>query len=152
MSIEPTATRPGLGLARVTAWLSRHAEVALAEIDLSLAQYRVLALLAEGRSLPSSMADSLGLRRPSITAVVDGLVARGLVVRVPDERDRRRVTHAITRPGRRLLTSADRAVEGRLRLVAAASGEDQAVAKAFEGIDAWGELLVRWRSQKPVGS
>ena len=139
------STTPGLSLARVTAWLARHAEVALAEVDLSLPQYRVLSLLAEGKALPSSMAESLNLRRPSITAVVDGLVARGLVERLPDKEDRRRVTHVITRPGRRLLVLADRKVEERLRLVAAAKGDRLAAAAAFEGLDVWGELLQAWR-------
>ncbi len=139
------STTPGLSLARGTAWLARHAEVALAEVDLSLPQYRVLSLLAEGKALPSSMAESLNLRRPSITAVVDGLVARGLVERLPDKEDRRRVTHVITRPGRRLLVLADRKVEERLRLVAAAKGDRLAAAAAFEGLDVWGELLQAWR-------
>lgn len=152
MGIEHAAGSSSLSLARITAWLARHAEVALAEVDLSLPQYRVLALLAEGKSLPSSMAESLSLRRPSITAVVDGLVARGLVERLPDAEDRRKVTHAITRPGRRLLSTADRAVEARLRLVAASQGDEPVVARAFAGLEAWGELLTAWRAEahRPV--
>lgn len=132
----------------MTAWLARQAEVALAEKDLSLPQYRVLALLAEGKALPSSLADSLNVRRPSITAVVDGLVSRGLVVRLPDEEDRRKVTHQITRAGRRLLATADRAIEERLALIAAAKGDEPTAATAFKGLSAWGELLAAWRAKR----
>ena len=91
---------------------------ALAESDLSLPQFRVLHLLADGIALPSSMADTLDVRRPSITAVVDGLVARALVVREHDAEDRRRVTHSITKEGRHVLEAADRAVEERLCSIA----------------------------------
>ena len=50
-------------------------------VDLTLPQFRVLGILAEGSSAASGLADRLAVRRPSITALIDGLVARDLVDR-----------------------------------------------------------------------
>ncbi len=152
MSIERDHPKLGgehrLSIARITAWLGRQAELALAESDLSLPQYRVLSLLADGIALPSSMADSLDVRRPSITAVVDGLVARGFVVREHDAEDRRKVTHSITKEGRRLLHAADHAVEDRLSAIAGTLADEDLVAGAIDGLARWGPALVEWRNLK----
>ncbi|MHB8244748.1 MAG: MarR family winged helix-turn-helix transcriptional regulator [Acidimicrobiales bacterium] len=116
--------------------------------DLSLSQYRVLGLLAEGIALPSSMADSLDVRRPSITAVVDGLVARRLVIREHDEKDRRKVTHSITIEGRSALGAADRCVGERLTSIAAMLGQHDLMTGALDGLGRWGPALIAWRDQK----
>jgi long-chain acyl-CoA synthetase len=148
---EPTHAEPGgphPPVARVSAWLARQTELALAEIDLSLPQYRVLGLLAEGIALPSSMAHSLDVRRPSITAVVDGLVARGLVVRETDPTDRRKVTHSITQAGRQLLARADSTAEARLGRIAAALGDPAKEASLRAGLAGWGAALLAWREQR----
>ena len=70
-------------------------------VDLSLPQYRVLALLGDGSTASSWLADRLTVSPPSVTAVVDGLVARGLVERTPDPADRRRLNLVLTADGRR---------------------------------------------------
>ncbi|MHB1988726.1 MAG: MarR family winged helix-turn-helix transcriptional regulator [Acidimicrobiales bacterium] len=144
--------RPGPSIARVTAWLARQAELALTESDLSLPQYRVLSLLAEGIALPSSMADTLDVRRPSITAVVDGLVSRGLVVREHDSEDRRQVAHSITKAGRRAVLVADRTVEERLQTIADSLGNEQLAQNAVNGLARWGPALIEWRNQRRHGS
>jgi long-chain acyl-CoA synthetase len=140
--------REGPSIARLTAWLARQAELALGEKELSLPQYRVLALLADGMALPSSMADSLDVRRPSITAVVDGLVARRFVVREPDPTDRRKVSHSITAAGRRALQAADRDVEARLRAIAGSLGDSDRAADLVAGLEAWDPALHAWRAQR----
>lgn len=147
---DRTIKRAGspLSIARITALLARQAELALTETCLSLPQYRVLGLLAEGRSLPSSMADRLDVRRPSITAVVDGLVTRGLVLREHDEEDRRQVTHSLTEAGRELLATADNRVDERLRAIAGCLDQEPGPNDALEGLDRWGPALVAWRAQK----
>ena len=103
---------------RAAAWLGKQVELALAELDLTPPQYRVLGVLGEGASMPSALAQRLAVRRPTITAVVEGLAARGLVERAPHGEDRRSITHALTDKGERLLFDADRAVEARLRTIA----------------------------------
>ena len=72
-----TPARPG----RVAARLARQVELGLASVDLTLSQYRILILLVEGKEAASSLADKLAVSRPSVTAVVDGLVQRGAVER-----------------------------------------------------------------------
>ena len=84
----------------------RHLEKALAGEGMTLAQYRVLAFLARGESAASKLADRLVVSRPSVTALVDGLVEQGLVARKPSDTDRRCVLHHLTADGRRRLAAA----------------------------------------------
>ncbi|MFP3901872.1 MAG: MarR family winged helix-turn-helix transcriptional regulator, partial [Acidimicrobiia bacterium] len=95
--------------ARAAARLGKVAENALDRVDLSLPQYRMMALLADGSSVATALAERLTVTRPSVTALTDGLVERGLVERLPDPRDRRRVTHALTPAGRAALEKGDAA-------------------------------------------
>src|SRR5690349_7415854 len=101
-------------MGRVVAWLSRRVETALGEVDLSLPQYRVLMLLEGQPEGASVVAQELAVTRPTVTALMDGLVARTLVDRASDPADRRRVRLQMTDAGRALLAEADAAVEARL--------------------------------------
>jgi long-chain acyl-CoA synthetase len=143
MNVE-ASPRPG----RAAAWLSRHVEVALAQVDLTLAQYRLLALLDSAAAVPSALAEHLTLSRPSITAVVDGLVARDLVRRTPDDGDRRRIRHELTGAGRALLTAADDAVETRLGDVLDALDDPGGTACAHKGLAHWAEAMRAFRDRK----
>ena len=61
--LEATAPPPVLGTyGRVAAWLSKRVEVALAQVELTLPQYRVLGILAEGSAAASGLADRLAVR------------------------------------------------------------------------------------------
>ncbi len=102
------------GTGRTVAWLARQVELVLAENELTLAQYRLLGLLEDHPEVASVLADKLTVSRPSVTTVADGLVARGLVERVNDTQDRRRVNHALTDAGRELLHHADEVIESGL--------------------------------------
>jgi len=143
--VEQVAEPSVLEAGRIAAWISRQVEVGLSGGDLSLSQYRVLGLLAEGMTLPSSMADRLDVRRPSITAVVDGLVSRDYVVRTHEADDRRQVTHGITEAGRNALAAADRAVDTRLCSILEYLEDDGEMADAFRGLALWGKALSAWR-------
>ena len=103
--------------ARAAAKLARQVTIPLGQVGLSLPQYRVLAFLDEGDAAPSDLAGRLSVSRPSITALMDGLVTRGLVERRPDPDDGRRVSHHLTEDGRSTLHSADRAVGDRLAAI-----------------------------------
>jgi DNA-binding MarR family transcriptional regulator len=105
------------GTGRAVAWLARQLELVLAEHDLTLAQYRLLTVLEERPEVASALADKLTVSRPSITTVADGLVARGLVDRVNDTEDRRRVNHALTDAGRALLHHTDEVIDSGLSAV-----------------------------------
>lgn len=102
--------------AHAAARLSKLVEKALETVGLSLPQYRLLLLLADGSALATALAQRLTVSRPSITALADGLVQRGLVERVPDPVDRRCVTHSLTDDGRTALARGDEAIQ--IRLVA----------------------------------
>jgi long-chain acyl-CoA synthetase len=138
---------------RIAAWIARQVERGLAtNSELTLPQYRVLGLLAESNELPSSLADKLNVRRPSITAVVDGLVARGLVTRTPAEDDRRQVSHAITAEGRRVLAVADADVDQRLTDISGCLDSEDEAAAAIAGIELWGKALANWGSRQTAGA
>jgi long-chain acyl-CoA synthetase len=140
----PVGLRPG----RAAAWLARQVEVGAAEVELSLAQYRLLVLLETEAAAPSLLADRLAVSRPSVTAVVDGLVSRGLVQRTHDEDDRRRVTHTLTPQGRRVLAAADEAVEQRLALILDHLDDQETRAAALDGLDCWREAMLRLRAAR----
>jgi DNA-binding MarR family transcriptional regulator len=139
-----------LRVGQIVVRLARHAKVALARIDLSPAQYHVLSFLAAGPSNAAVLAHKLAVAPPSLTTVVDGLVARGLVARGHDPDDRRRVAHRLTEEGRRVLEEADGVIEKRLREilshVPAASAQ-----RALGGLEAWQEPLDRWRAARRSG-
>lgn len=97
--------------------------------DLSVPQFRALNFLyrCPGASL-SDVADHVGITLPSMSKLVEKLVARGLVTRQDDPGDRRRVTLALTEPGRAELQAAREATQARLaQRLAALSPEQRAV-------------------------
>jgi long-chain acyl-CoA synthetase len=112
------AELPPSVVGRTAARLARQVDVALAGIDLSSAQYRMLFQLDEGAESSTLIARKLEVSAPSVTAVVDGLVQRGFVVRNHSDLDRRRVSLELTPEGRRMLLLADAAVHTRLLEVA----------------------------------
>lgn len=137
---------PLQGAGRVVGRLARQLEVALAELDLTLPQYRIMSLLDDGSAAASKLADALAVRRPTVTAVVDGLVERGLLQRSPDPTDRRRVDHRLTPAGRALLATADLAVDGRLAAIAAAA--PGTAAEAIAALGAWRVALEAARDAR----
>jgi long-chain acyl-CoA synthetase len=137
VSHEPSP-QPGHG--RVAARLAKVVERALDEIGISLAQYRLLGNLADGPSQASTLAERLIVSRPSVTALVDGLVKQGLVTREGSAGDRRRVMHVLTPAGRKTLRTADARIEERLDRLADELSEPERV-RAFKGLDSWGKAL-----------
>ncbi len=129
-----------IGVGRVAARLAKQVERALAELGLSVPQYRVLANLAEGPSAASALAERLIVSRPSVTAIADGLVERRLVERRATPTDRRAVIHVLTDRGFKVLASADEAIERRLHDLAA-SLTDAERRRAFSGLQAWQKAL-----------
>ena len=150
MASEPPR-HPGRTIAR----LARQVELAVSSLELTLSQYRVLGILGDGQEAASVLADKLAVSRPSVTGVVDGLVARGLVRRDHDGADRRRIGVGLTDEGRRLLAAADAEVQRRLIEIARyverelepetpATGSDQ----AFGALSRWHAGLDAYRSAR----
>jgi DNA-binding MarR family transcriptional regulator len=94
---------PTLTIARLSRVLDNHGPG-----DLSLPQYRVLGLLSSGHERAGDLAARLAVTKPTLTALVDGLVERGYVVRETPAGDRRAVRVSITDPGRAAAESAGR--------------------------------------------
>jgi len=142
---KTAGTPPVLGTyGRVAAWLSKRVEVALAQVELTLPQYRVLGILAEGSAAASGLADRLAVRRPSITALIDGLVARGLVDRRQEDTDRRRVELRLTPEGISTLARADVAVDDYL-IAIAGHLPDKEEAVALRSLELWARAMVESR-------
>lgn len=84
--------------------------------DVSVAQFRMLLFLNrnENASL-SEVSEHIGLTLPSMSRIIDRLVARRLATRETHPSDRRRMTLALTVRGRTTLESALEATEAYLR-------------------------------------
>jgi long-chain acyl-CoA synthetase len=132
---------------RTIARLARQVETALGEVDLSPSQYRALAFLSEdgAASAATALAGRMSVSKPSITALVDGLVQRGLVERRGSEQDRRRVEHLLTDDGRAVLGRADHAVNARLALIAGHLAPDDR-SQAGQGLEQWAAALMSARA------
>lgn len=133
-----------LASAHAAARLAKQVELALDAADLSLPQYRVMVFLAEGSAGASALAGTLAVSRPTITVVVDGLVAKGFVERQGDDVDRRKVHHRLTPAGRRALEHADAAVVTRLTELADHLGSGD-TARAVQGLSLWGQAMAAAR-------
>ena len=135
---------PGRSLSRTVGRLARQLERRLDEHGLTLAQYRTLSLLADETVSAARVAEWLAVSPTSVTSVVDGLVARGLVERRRDAADRRRQAVSITRSGRKALSKAELAGDGLLEEIALASeSESEAL---VESLRTWGDALDAWRT------
>ena len=134
---DPTVHAPLVRAARASAWLAKQVELALQTVDLTPPQYRILTVLGSGSASATDAAERLAVSPPSVTAIVDGLVARSLVGRVNGEDDRRRVQLSLTEPGRAALARADEAVAGRLGELASHGDDQDQVDHAVESLGWW---------------
>jgi len=141
MVLEQHDSTSARGAGRTVAWLAKQVERALAEVDLSLAQYRVLGFLSEGSAVSSAVAEGLAVRPPSITAVIDGLVVRGLVVRHTIAGDRRRVSLVVTDEGAKVFDQAEAVVAGRLWAIAGFLDDDDGGERALADLGRWSVAL-----------
>lgn len=97
-----------------------------AATELTLPQYRLLAMVACGDQRASQLAGRLALSKPTVTAVVDGLVERGFLARSEVSGDRRAVHLSLTESGRRALAATDAAMRAQLSVVLARCDDPRA--------------------------
>ena len=81
--------------------------------DLSLPQFRLLAMVKRGQRA-SFLANKLTIAKPTVTALVDGLVERGYVSRSQSPDDKRATEIALTPAGRKALKRAEADMAERL--------------------------------------
>jgi DNA-binding MarR family transcriptional regulator len=110
---------------RLLARLARVAEQTCQSTGISLPQYRLLVSAAEGPQRASELAAAVGVSRPTLTSLVDGLEQAGLVRRVPVATDRRGIQLELTASGREATYRAERALS--VRLLTLMNGEPQSV-------------------------
>jgi DNA-binding MarR family transcriptional regulator len=82
--------------------------------DATVVQMRVLSLLSESPLTLSALARNRRISMQAASEHVQGLVDRGWVVRVPDEKDRRQALLSTTEEGLRQLEQARQQVVNRL--------------------------------------
>lgn len=109
----PPLELPTAGI-RLLARLARVAEQTCQKTGISLPQYRLLVSAAQGPQRASQLAAAVGVSRPTLTSLVDGLEDAGLVKRVPVATDRRGIRLELTDAGREATARADRALSERL--------------------------------------
>jgi DNA-binding MarR family transcriptional regulator len=136
---------------RAAARLAKVAGTALAEGDMTLAQYRVLVFLDAGARPATQVAQLLDVTPPTVTSLVDALESRGLVARSADPDDRRRVVCSLTPAGRRALQRGDVLVGERLgRLLdRLAPGEAEQAVSGLEALNRAMELALADRFGRP---
>ena len=105
-------TERSIAAVRVLARLHRLLEAA--DSGLTLPQYRVLAAISQGGVRSAHLADRLSVRRPTLTAIADGLVTAGYATREAEAGDRRVVQLHMTDQGRAALAAADAAYQAKL--------------------------------------
>ncbi len=128
---DPDLTRA----ARALALAARALERAAGTRDLTLAQYRVLALVAAGDERSSLLADRLSVAKPTITAVVDGLVERGLIERTSVTGDRRSIRISLTKAGVHGLRAAEKEMSETLERILSEARDPAAVVAALGDLD-----------------
>ena len=82
--------------------------------ELSLAHYRVLSAIAAGDERASRVAERLALGKPAVSAAVDSLRQRGLIVRSEVVGDQRAAALRLTDAGHALLDEVETAMIERL--------------------------------------
>ena len=116
--------------------------------SLSVPQFRALLFLSlhPGASL-SSVADDLGVTRPTASALIDRLVRRGLVDRSEHPQERRHIVLALTPPGARHLQQARTATRARIASVLAGLSAAE-LHKVAEGVALLGSAFKEVSTQE----
>lgn len=97
-------------------------------LELRPVEYTVLTLIAENPGgSPAQLARALAVTPPNITAIVDRLVARGLVQRKASDEDRRAQILTVARGGAELVRKATERIVSAERAALALTAGEQAI-------------------------
>jgi DNA-binding MarR family transcriptional regulator len=100
----PLTAHAGFWLRFVSNHVSGAFRQKLAEKGVAVAEWALMrSLYEQGAIAPSHLAVQLGITRGGITKIADKLLARFLVIRIPDAVDGRAHTLSLTAAGRRLV-------------------------------------------------
>jgi DNA-binding MarR family transcriptional regulator len=93
-------------------------------------------MVASGDARASKLAERLAVAKPTVTAVVDGLVDRGYLLREAVPGDRRSASIVVTPAGRARLATAEDAMSERLEHLLGAVSDRGAFVRGLAEIDA----------------
>jgi DNA-binding MarR family transcriptional regulator len=99
---------------RLLARLARVAEQACQSTGISLPQYRLLDSISNEPRRASDLAACVGVSRPTLTSLVDGLERAGMLRRAAVPTDRRGIQLVATEAGRAALRHAEAALAERI--------------------------------------
>jgi DNA-binding MarR family transcriptional regulator len=99
---------------RLLARLARVAEQACQSTGISLPQYRLLDSISGEAQRASELAASVGVSRPTLTSLMDGLERGGMLRRAPVPNDRRGIQLVATEAGQAALRRAEAALARRM--------------------------------------
>ncbi|HTV11332.1 MAG TPA: MarR family winged helix-turn-helix transcriptional regulator [Acidimicrobiales bacterium] len=99
--------------------------------ELNLAHYRVLAAIASGDQRASRIATKLALGKPTVSASVESLCQRGLLVRSAVTGDQRAAALSLSEEGWRLLERVESAMTAWLERVCERTPEGDGVLRAL---------------------
>ena len=85
---------------RMCAQMRPESDEEWSDLELTMPQFRAICLLGQGPERMGNIAGHLSTSMSSATSMIDRLVDKGLVERVPDSSDRRVVTCELTSRGR----------------------------------------------------
>lgn len=115
---------------------------------LSFADYRVLAAISSGEERASRLADRLAVGKPAISATVDSLARRGLILRTAVEGDARATSLALSAEGAELFARMEGRMTRQLELLAARTDDPEGVVRALASLGDAVEQAVQERRQK----
>ncbi len=98
---------------------------------LSFADYRVLAALQSGEERATRLAERLALGKPAVSATVDSLSKRGLILRSPVEGDNRAVALTLSPEGKELFERMEARMTRQLELLAERSDDPTKIVEAL---------------------
>ncbi|MFM1990901.1 MAG: hypothetical protein RJA99_3858 [Pseudomonadota bacterium] len=128
-------------LARASHLISGQFHEHLAARKVPVMQWRVMAALWDAPKSASEVAEIILQKQPTVSKLLERMRLQGLVDRVPDETDRRRVVVSLTPRGRRVAGPLIEAARGHERAVLEPFGERNAAAL----VDALQRLIDRNR-------
>jgi DNA-binding MarR family transcriptional regulator len=126
-------------LARATRVLER------ASGELSLAHYRVLAAIASGDERASRVANRLAIGKPTVSAAVEALAQRGLLLRSAVDGDQRVAVLRLTREGQALLARVEAEMIRRIDELCARTPDP---ARLMESLVWLGAAIDDWQAQR----
>lgn len=132
--MDPAGRSDLLSAVDAALWLARVLERTPA--PLTTAQFRIMRRAAAGGERSARLAEHLAVRKPTLTAIVDGLVGAGFLLRQADASDRRVTRLEITAEGRQALAETERIFAARFEDLLDDASRPQELRELLADLDA----------------